>query len=358
MNKRITREDVAREAQVSVAAVSRALNNSGYVKKEKKEQIIQIANKMGYNPNPIALSLQGKRTYQLLFLQEELTGLYNNQMFHGMAREAQKRNYRVVLWQEYDFETYNFQKIREYMFDGIVFPAHWIAEKYASEVGRTYHIPTVTVSYNAGVKYAKPMPSILMDNYKIVEEALSYLEKKGHKKIGIAIPSDASNAQERLFCWKDYMLFNHGEALMKNAIQINDNLEKPKRDLDNFKNQFEGFQYYDLYDTGRKAAKEFAARKCDVTAMLCFDDDLAQGMIQELEELGYKVPENISVIGINGTYSRNHFSKKLTTVSIFPDRTGAMCINTLIDILEDKPFKYINYGKIKVLAGDTVKDIS
>lgn len=56
MEKRITREDVAKEANVSVAAVSRALNNSGYVKKDKKEHIIQVANRMGYNPNPIALS--------------------------------------------------------------------------------------------------------------------------------------------------------------------------------------------------------------------------------------------------------------------------------------------------------------
>ena len=50
MNKQVTREDVAREAGVSVAAVSRALNNSGYVKKEKKEHIIEVATRMGYNP--------------------------------------------------------------------------------------------------------------------------------------------------------------------------------------------------------------------------------------------------------------------------------------------------------------------
>ena len=55
MNKQVTREDVAREAGVSVAAVSRALNNSGYVKKEKKEHIIEVATRMGYNPNPIAM---------------------------------------------------------------------------------------------------------------------------------------------------------------------------------------------------------------------------------------------------------------------------------------------------------------
>lgn len=358
MEKRITREDVAKEANVSVAAVSRALNNSGYVKKDKKEHIIQVANRMGYNPNPIALSLQGKRTHQLLFLQEELTGAYNNQMFHGMVREAQKSNYRVILWQEYDFEKYNFEKVKEYMFDGIIFPTHWIAEEYSEKVGRTYHIPTVTVSYNSGIKYAKPMPCILVDNYKIVNEALFYLEKKGHKKIGIAVPSEANNAQERLFCWKEYMSFKYSDGFMQNAILVNKCIEKRERDLDYFQNDFDGFIYYDLFETGREAAREYAKRKCKATAVICFDDDLAQGMIQEMEELGYRVPEDVSIIGINGVFSRNHFSKKLTTVSIYPDRVGAMCVRTLIDVLEERTYKYINYGKINILEGDTVRTIN
>ena len=57
----ITRKDIAREAGVSVSVVSRALNNSGYVEKEKKKRIIDIANQYGYIPNPIAMALQQKK---------------------------------------------------------------------------------------------------------------------------------------------------------------------------------------------------------------------------------------------------------------------------------------------------------
>ena len=67
MNKRVTRENVAREAGVSVAAVSRALNNSGYIKKDKKEHIIEVATRLGYNPNPVAMSLQRQRSRQFIF---------------------------------------------------------------------------------------------------------------------------------------------------------------------------------------------------------------------------------------------------------------------------------------------------
>lgn len=67
MEKNITRKDIALEAGVSVSVVSRALNNSGYVDKEKKKKIIEIANLEGYMPNPVAMALQQKKTRQLLF---------------------------------------------------------------------------------------------------------------------------------------------------------------------------------------------------------------------------------------------------------------------------------------------------
>lgn len=67
MEKNITRKDIALEAGVSVSVVSRALNNSGYVDKEKKKKIIEIANREGYMPNPVAMALQQKKNRQLLF---------------------------------------------------------------------------------------------------------------------------------------------------------------------------------------------------------------------------------------------------------------------------------------------------
>ena len=67
MEKNVTRKDIAKEAGVSVSVVSRALNNSGYVDNEKKRRILEIANRVGYMPNPVAMALQQRKTYQLLF---------------------------------------------------------------------------------------------------------------------------------------------------------------------------------------------------------------------------------------------------------------------------------------------------
>ena len=67
MDKKITRKDIAEKVGVSVSVVSRALNNSGYVKKEVKEQILKIAEEFHYAPNPYAMSLQKNQVRQILF---------------------------------------------------------------------------------------------------------------------------------------------------------------------------------------------------------------------------------------------------------------------------------------------------
>ena len=72
---------------------------------------------------------------------------------------------------------------------------------------------------------------------------------------------------------------------------------------------------------------------------------------------GLRVPEDISVMGIDGIFTRNHFKPKLTTMSIYPERQGAKCVEVLIDMLEGKKYKYMNYSPYGILEGETVKDL-
>lgn len=347
--KRVTRDDVARETGVSPATVSRALNNSGYVKREKREQIIRTAEQMGYNPNPVAMSLQRQRSGQIIFFRQDLTGAYYNQMFHGIVREAQKRNYRVLLDMQYDFE-----KIRSLMIDGIIFPDEIIAEQYAKTIGHTYHLPTVTACYEPSWIFSKPMPCILLNDRQVMESAIEYLKRMGHRRIGIAVPYDTGYSRNRYRYWKVRMQEELGDDYKNYIIQVKDTSWSVRDELDNFLNRSDGFEYYDLFEAGRRAARKYKATGCRATAVICFNDDMAHGMVQELEYMGIPVPEDVSVMGIDGTFIRNHFTKKLTSVATYPDRMGAKCVEVLLDMLEDRPHKYMNWGKIDILEGDTV----
>lgn len=89
-NKRVTRKDIAELAGVSVSAVSRAINNSGYVSKDAKKRILDIAARMNYTPNPIAASLQEKRTKLLIFFCKDLHNSFYIDVYQGMVEEAKK----------------------------------------------------------------------------------------------------------------------------------------------------------------------------------------------------------------------------------------------------------------------------
>lgn len=350
----ITRKDIAREAGVSVSVVSRALNNSGYVEKEKKKRIIDIANRYGYIPNPVAMALQQRKTHQLLFFCGDLTGIYYNQMYHGMARAAEKRGYYV----QAIMSRRKFDMVKTILADGILFPSEGVAQEYAVTVGKNYHLPTVTASFDASCIFAKPMPCVIIDNYKVVNLAIDYLIYNGHTRIGMALPFNSGYANHRFNHWKARMTMEIGEECLRYILDVKGESKTPKEvgydDLDDYYCEDEGFGYYDLFSSGREAARMYAKSRYKASAVICFNDDMALGMVAELLRLGLRVPEDVSIMGIDGIFTRNHFIPKLTTLGIYPERQGAKCAEVLIDMLEGKKYKYMNYSPYKILEGETV----
>lgn len=136
-----------------------------------------------------------------------------------------------------------------------------------------------------------------------------------------------------------------------------ENKKKDYRYLGPYQSESEGFVYYDLFKVGYEATNLYKSSKYKATALICFNDDLAQGFIAGLQAIGLRVPEDISVMGIDGIFTRNHFKPKLTTMSIYPERQGAKCVEVLIDMLEGKKYKYMNYSPYGILEGETVKDL-
>lgn len=360
--KNITRKDVAEQAGVSVSVVSRALNNSGYVKKEKKKKILEIAEQMGYIPNPLAMALQTRKTYQLIFFCNDLTGAYYNQMYHGMAKVAEKRGYHLLLQKNYSFEL-----VKKMLTDGLIFPTEEVAQAYAESVGKNYYLPTVAVSFNPSAIYAKPMPSVIIDNQKIMNEIIDYLREKGHKKIGLLLPFDYGYAELRYRAWKERMemefcLAGEDEEYYRRYLFYSMKEQSARsisyRNLRDYRSESEGFEYFDLYGTGYYSAVLIKEARYRPTALICFNDDMALGLIAGLRDLGIEVPEEISIMGIDGIFTRNHFSPKLTTMSLYPERQGAECVEILIDMLEGKRYKYMNYSPYGILEGETVKELT
>lgn len=363
MNRAVTRADVARAAGVSVASVSRAVNNSGYVKKEVKDHILTVARNLGYNPNPIALSLHTQKTKQLILYQNEITAPYNLQFFNGATRAAYKRGYSIFLDINCDFD-----KIRRHLVDGVMFSLDDIAEKYINTVGFNYLLPIVVASNDANFAFSHPVHKVIIDNHKVVNMAIDYLVEKGHRRIGMVLPERGKHSEIRHTLWKarmkqikrEYnMNMNLEELVVRAEIDDTENMEiiHPDPPLilqpsdDNFAN-------YSSYNIGKRAANKYLESKNPATALLCFNDDVAYGFMRGVEKNGLNVPEDISIMGIDGIYLRDWLEKKVTTVSIGPENLGTLVTDVMIDILENKNPKYMNWTSPKILEGDTVKEIA
>ncbi len=169
MSKKIvTRRDIAERTGVSVSFVSRALNNSGYVETSKKKKILQIAEELGYYPHPVAMSLQKRRTRQILFFCEDLTNSFNIELYRGMISAAQRRGYMVVMNGDMDFES-----IKDIMVDGIIMPNENATEHYLNTIGKNYHLPIVTNAYGNSVHFKKSVPLVEIDMYRVMEVAMA-----------------------------------------------------------------------------------------------------------------------------------------------------------------------------------------
>ena len=354
--KNVTRKDIAEKLGVSVSVVSRVINNSGYVSKEKREKVLKAAKEMGYVQNPVAMALQQNKTKQLLFFCEDLTSTYYNQMYHGMVRAAKERGYHVLtVMDENDFEM-----VKETITDGILFPNEMVAEAYAASVGRNYNLPAVTACFNPGMSFSKAMPAVTIDNEEVINKAIDYLIGLGHKKIGMTLPFSYGYVDLRFRYWEERMKQEIGIGYEKYIIDVQDRVKRRSntRGIKIPCPQESGdFLCYDWFYIGKEVAEFYVSMRYKPTVILCFNDDIAFGTMEYLKKLGIRVPDDVSVMGIDGLFTRDKYTPKLTTVNMYPELQGAKCAEILIDILNGFKYKYIYKFKVSILEGESVKKL-
>lgn len=332
--KKITRKDIAQKAGTSVSVVSRALNRSGYVEENKRRKILQIARDLNYiSTSGIGVSPEQK-TKQILFFCNDIRNPFYIQMYQGMLDTVRDKRYRIVL----DGNT-EFKDIREINIDGIIFPNQIMAGKYLDTYGKNYDIPIVCAAYGDNIDIKKAITLVEVDMFKAVEIALSYLWSMGHQKIAYATPYDTEYSSREIAC-VSWLKDRHIDPA-KYMIKCPACYEQRN-------------SYFDYRDLGRLAAIKYVESDNRATAILAFNDEYAYGIMDGLSENRITIPEDVSIVGMDGTYTRQHKSPRLTTVSLFPEKQGALCVQNLIDIIENKPHKYVTRVIPKIIKGNTV----
>jgi LacI family transcriptional regulator len=313
-------KDVAKEAGVSIATVSRVLNDVDVVNEETKKKVKDAIKKLGYRPNIIARSLKTQRTKTIGILIPDISSQLYPEIVRGTEDVANIYDYNIILCNsdsDLEKEKEYLRVLKEKMVDGLLYMSSSL-EPEIVELIKELEIPTVLIET---IDKEKTFPSVSIDNREAAYDAVTYLLNKGNKKIAyIGIHKDAVNANAARY-------FGYEDALKEQGIEIDENLL-----------HFGEIKAKEGYD----GIIEILS-KTEVDAVFCTTDELAMGVINALRDKGIKVPEDVDVVGFENIYTAALFYPRLTTVSQPMYDMGSVGMRMLIKIANKKELEEKNY---------------
>jgi len=315
--KRVTREEVARLAGVSTATVSYVLNKSPKVKHSTRDRVLEAVERLGYRPDPIARSMVTKKTKQLSIVLNNIANPIYSDMILGFDSKALEHGYFVNICtrqgsiDEY-FENFVIRRI-----DGIFIEA--LPSKYHIEkVYRLVEAGIKVIMFGHGSADLRKISSIENDYMYAMEKAVEYLWGLGHRRIaylsGLTVEQ---NYDLRIEGYRKAMAERLSEDVPEELFICSTRLTNT-----------------DIAD-GKALAKKLIERNAGATAVICTNDLMAVGALQVFRDAGISVPDDISVMGIDGASFGEIVTPKLTTMGVSYHKIGIKAFELLYSDLQN-----------------------
>jgi len=332
---RVSIKDVAKAASASVSTVSRALNDHPDVSTETRDKILHIAKTLGYERNPFAQSLISGRSGLVAIIVHDIDNDYHLQLLRGFSRAA--RAYE----QELLFSFTNSRQ--ETLQNCISVYRRGVADGALVFSPMPEEQPRLLEVQNAGFPLVVIHPGCSPEGLTSIEPAdfegarmaMQHLITLGHRRIAIAMESDVWGAG----CGR---LKGYKAALTEAGIPIDPTLTQIG---------LSGFP-----ESGHAAAQHWLQAGVEFTAVLCFNDLVAYGLIQELNTFGIAVPEEVSVIGFDDIPNSRYIPPcGLTTVRQPIADIGQQALEMLVRLIdgEIEPGEHIHVPMELILRGTT-----
>lgn len=319
-----TLKDVAKLAGVAPITVSRVINEPRSVKDRTRLKVEQAIKELNYTPNNIARSLVTNRTNIIGVLISNIANPYFSEFILGVETKARQLGKSVIICNAMDYERAksNVNLLLEQRVDGMIFTSFefdsiTLQEQMLRELEKLNESRKQPVQ----IVLVDPFPkqtllnSIQIDNYMAAIVAMDHLRDLGHQAIAhLSLHRDAGVWIDRFKAYKD--------ALGKRNIPLNTD-------------------YIALIDKeDARLAEEAAYRllRADPrpTAIFAANDILAIGALQAAHRMKIKVPEELSIIGIDGNDVAKHSYPRMTTVAHPRYRLGELSAEMLIDLINGK----------------------
>lgn len=275
----ITIREIAKQAGVSVATVSRILNKQDGFSEKTRIKVQNVINESGYKPNAVARGLAKHKTHTIGVLLPEVTNRFSSELIHGIESAAHEHSLSVIICNtdQDGIRTREYLSVlSEKQVDGIIFCSEQLKDEYIQDL-KNLKCPVVLVS-TYSLKWQ--FPYIRVDDRMAAYNAVEFLLDKGHREIGMisGSPGDLIAGNQRIEGYR--------QALEDRGIIFNE-----KR-----------IAYGDFhYDSGLIAAEELLKRCSELTALFVSSDEMALGVLTYAYRHGLRVPDDLSVISYDDT---------------------------------------------------------
>lgn len=301
---------VARQAGVSIATVSRALTTPDKVSEKTLKKVLAQVERSRYKPNLLARNFRSKRAYSVVVLVPNIANPFFAEIIRGIEQVGQQHGYAVLLGDtegREDREAYYVGLVETRQADGVI-QLHPRLPKAARGANGSLEIPLVNAC-----EYIEnaPCPRVGIDNAAAAREMTEYLLKLGHRRIGVVLGPDSSPlTRERL---RGYKLALRAARIAPDVALIE--------------------QGDFTMSSGHVAAEKLFKIKHPPTAIFCFNDEMALGAIRFLKSTGRSVPQDVSVVGFDDIEFASFCDPPLTTIEQPTREIGHKAMSLLFDLL-------------------------
>ena len=311
--------DLAEVLGLSITTVSRVLNGKAKryrIRAETQERVLQAAREYNYVPNKLARGLKMSRTDTLGLIIPDISNPFFADIAQSIEKEARLHGYSLILGDSGDDQMVETDLIRlllSHKVDGIII----------APVGIDYK--QIIQTYNSGMPLVVidrcfpeiGLPFITSDNYQGGNDAVNYLIAMGHRKIACiqGIPKSRPTV-ERVRGYKD--------ALRGHSIPIDDSL-------------IVGDNY--TIENGYKQTRILFSMEDPPTAIFALSNLIGLGAMKAVDEMGLKIPDNISLISFDEQPYSAFLATPMTTVDQKKSEIGQLAVNVLTKYIDNKDYR-------------------
>ena len=305
--------DVADSAGVSVATVSRTLQQPERVSPKTRSKVMAAVEQVGYKPNLMAVKFRSGKTHNLVVLVPTVANVFFARVISGMQQAAAEFGYSILLANTLgnnEIEAHYAKMVSTSQADGLIqLRAHNPFDN--SMVNNNGLLPMVNACevLNEGT-----FPVVTLDNRAAAKAMTTHLIELGHKNIAmIKGPHSSPLTQERLLGYED--------ALNEAGLTLNEDLLFP--------GDF-------TLQAGYNAGIAIANKHPRPSAVFCENDETAIGAMQAFKQAGLNIPQDISVAGFDDIAFSAFCDPPLTTIAQPAEEFGRTAVSLLVDLLNGK----------------------